>query len=80
MVISALRQKSKFEFRTFLEKNIKFLGSHGVVLVKAFPLMYQLLMKDWYWRSYGDFSCSSKVKIRISNFFGKNLNFGISMV
>ena len=43
-VISALRQKSKFEFRTFLKKKIKFLGFHGVVLVKTFPLMYQLLM------------------------------------
>ena len=42
--ISALRQKSKFEFRTFLKKKIKFLGFHGVVLVKTFPLMYQLLM------------------------------------
>ena len=41
-VISALRQKSKFEFRTFLKKKIKFLGFHGVVLVKTFPLMYQL--------------------------------------
>ena len=26
------------------EKRIKFLGFHGVVLVKTFPLMYQLLM------------------------------------
>ena len=32
-------QVSKF----FLNK-IKFLGFHGVVLVKTFPLMYQLLM------------------------------------
>ena len=31
MVISALRRKSKFEFRTFLEKKIKFWGFHGVV-------------------------------------------------
>ena len=43
-VISALRQKSKFEFQTFLKKKIKFLGFYGVVLVKTFPLMYQLLM------------------------------------
>ena len=43
-VISAFRQKSKFEFRTFLKKKIQFLGFHGVVLVKTFPLMYQLLM------------------------------------
>ena len=27
-----------------LKKKIKFLGFHGVVLVKNFPLMYQLLM------------------------------------
>ena len=53
-VISALCQKSKFEFRTFLKK-MQFLGFHGVVLVKTFPLMHQLLMKDWYWRSYGGF-------------------------
>ena len=37
-------QKSKFEFQTFLKKKIKFLGFHGVVLMKTFPLMYQLLM------------------------------------
>ena len=43
--------KSKFEFRTFLKKKIEFLAFHGVVLVKNFPLMYQLLMLDWYWRS-----------------------------
>ena len=33
--------KSKFDF---FWKKIKFLGFHGVVLVKTFPLMYQLLM------------------------------------
>ena len=43
-VISALQHKSKFEFRTFLKKKIKFLGFHSVVLVKTFPLMYQLPM------------------------------------
>ena len=43
-VISAFRQKSKFEFQTFLRKKIQFLGFHGVVLVKTFPLMYQLPM------------------------------------
>ena len=42
-VILALRQKSKFEFRIFLKKKNKFLGFHAVVLVKTFPLMYQLL-------------------------------------
>ena len=104
-MISALRQKSNFEFQTFLKKiqifgfpccstredlsidvsitnvgliltklrwfqlfvksqisnfklfwkKFKFSGFHVVVLVKTFPLMYQLLMKDWYWRSYDDF-------------------------
>ena len=39
-MISALRQKSKFEFRTFL----KFFGFHVVVLVKNFPLMYQIII------------------------------------
>ena len=39
-----LCQKSKFKFPTFLKKKIKFLGFHGVVPVKTFPLMYQLLM------------------------------------
>ena len=43
-VISALRRKSKFEFWTFLKKKIKFLGFHAVLLVKTFPLMYQLPM------------------------------------
>ena len=44
-VISALSHMSKFEFRTFLKKKkIKFLGSHAVVLVKTFQLIYQLLM------------------------------------
>ena len=34
-------QNSNFEL--FWKKKIKFLGFHGVVLVKTFPLMYQLL-------------------------------------
>ena len=34
----------KSQNSNFLEKKIKFLGFHGVVLVKTFPLMYQLLM------------------------------------
>ena len=42
-VISALYHNSKFEFQSFM-KNIKFLGFHGVVLVKTFPLMNLLLM------------------------------------
>ena len=39
----------------FFEKKFKFLGFHAVVLMKTFPLMYQLLMYNWYWRSQGDF-------------------------
>ena len=35
-------QNSNFEL--FWKKKIKFLGFHGVVLVKTIPLMYQLLM------------------------------------
>ena len=35
-------QNSNFEL--FWKKKIKFLDFHGVVLVKTFPLMYQLLM------------------------------------
>ena len=35
-------QNSNFEL--FWKKKIKFLGVHGVVLVKTFPLMHQLLM------------------------------------
>ena len=35
-------QNSNFEL--FWRKNIKFLGFYGVVLVKTFPFMYQLLM------------------------------------
>ena len=37
------KYKSKFDFLTF-KKKIKFLGLDAVVLVKIFPLMYQLLM------------------------------------
>ena len=37
---------SQNSISTFFEKKIKFLGFHGVVLVKTFPLMYQLLMQD----------------------------------
>ena len=42
-------QNSNFEL--FWKKKSIFLGFHGVVLVKTIPLMYQLLMQDWYWRS-----------------------------
>ena len=54
-MISALWHKSKFNLKLFWKKKIKFSCFHGVVLVKTFPLMHQLLMYDWYWRSQGDF-------------------------
>ena len=49
MLISALQHKSKYKsnsFSNFFEKKKKKkkIGSHAVVLVKTFPLMYQLLM------------------------------------
>ena len=46
--ISSLQHKSKYKSNSisnfFEEKKIKFFGSHVVVLVKTFPLTYQLLM------------------------------------
>ena len=36
--------QSKFNFELLKKKKFKFLGFHGVVLVKTFPLMYQSLM------------------------------------
>ena len=54
-LFSTSQNTSRIQFRTFLKKKIKFFGSHVVVLVKTFPLMYQLLMYDWYWRSQGYF-------------------------
>ena len=36
--------KSQNSNSNFFEKKFKFSGFHGVVLVKTFPLMYQLLM------------------------------------
>ena len=84
LILTKLRWSQLFvknQNSNFFEKKNEFLGFHGVVLVKTFPLMYQLLMYDWYWRSYGDFSSSSKVKIRISNFFEKKKsNLWVSMV
>ena len=41
----------KFNFKLFWKK----IGSYVLVLVKTFPLTYQLLMQDWYWQSQGDF-------------------------
>ena len=43
-VISVLRRKSEFEFQTFLKRKFEFWGFYAEVLVKTFPLMYQLLM------------------------------------
>ena len=58
-MISALQHKSKYKSNSisnfFEKKKIKFFDSHVVVLVKTFPLTYQLLTLDWYWRSQGDF-------------------------
>ena len=68
--LELLKRKSKFKFEFF---KIKFLCFHVVVLFKTFPLMYLLLMYNWYWWGYSDFSSSSKVKIRISNFFEKKI-------
>ena len=34
----------KIQISNFLGKFFKFLGFHGIVLVKSFPLMHQLLM------------------------------------
>ena len=39
-----LKIQVNIQFQTFLKKNHVFLGFHAVVLVKTFPLMYQLLM------------------------------------
>ena len=36
--------QKKHQIKHFFKKTINFLGSHGVVLVKTFPLIYQLLM------------------------------------
>ena len=41
------------------------MGGHVVVPVKTFPLMYQLPMCEWYWRSKGDFGYSAQVKIQV---------------
>ena len=37
-------KSQNLNFELFWKKKIKFLGFHGVVLVKTFPLMHQLLM------------------------------------
>ena len=39
----------------FFEKKIQVYGYPWCILVKTFPLVYQLLMQDWYWRTQGDF-------------------------
>ena len=42
--LAQVKIQGEIQFQTFLKKKIKFLGFHAVVLVKTFPLMYQLLM------------------------------------
>ena len=66
----------------FFEKKIKFLGSHVVVLVKTFPLTYQLLTYYWYWRSQGDFVSrhtetrgTDRIQFRQFRTFWKNFTF-----
>ena len=79
MLISALWHKSKFNFELcWKKKNLKFWGFHAVVLVKTFPLMYQLLMYDWYWRSKGDFSTSAQVKFNFELYWKIIQIFGFS--
>ena len=43
-MISALQHKSKYKSNSISNLKKKILGSHVVVLVKTFPLMYKLLM------------------------------------
>ena len=43
-LFSTSQNTSQIQFQTFLKKKNQSLGSHVVVLVKTFPLMYQLLM------------------------------------
>ena len=71
----------KFNFELFWKKNQIF-GSHVVVLVKTFPLTYQLLMWDWYWQSqlgrflfsaYGNSGYGQNSISSISNFL-KNIH------
>ena len=51
LILTKLRWFQQIRITNFFGNKFKFLVSHGVVLVKAFPLMYKLLMQDWYWRS-----------------------------
>ena len=63
---------TKFNFELF-SKKINFMGFNAVVLVNTFPLMYQLLMYDWYrWRSIRG---TDKIQFRT---FSKNQLFGFS--
>ena len=47
--ISVLQHKSKFNFNLFWKEN-QILG-----IFQTLPLMYQILMLDWYWWSYSNF-------------------------
>ena len=74
MVISALRQKSKFEFRTFWKK-IKFWGSHAVVLVKDLSIDVSIQTDGQTDRqtdtvlesSYGNMSAYKKFQLKAQN-------------
>ena len=89
MLISALQHKSKYKSNSiskFFEKKIKFFGFHGVVLVKTFPLTYQLptyvrliLRKPgrFLFSAYGN---SGYGQNSISNYFEKNSNFWVFML
>ena len=76
MVISAFRQKSKFEFRTFLKKNPIF-GFPWRSTREDLSIDVSITNVGLILTSYGDFSSSAQVKIRISNFLKKkNQIFG----
>ena len=56
MLISALYHKSKFNFELF-KKEFNFLGFHAIILMKTFPLVYQLMELEgfifWGYRQTG---------------------------
>ena len=70
---------SQIQFRTFLKKKIKFLGSHVVVLVKTFPLTHQLLNYVgliFHFSAYGNSGYRQNTISSISNFLKKFHIFG----
>ena len=66
---------SQNSFSTFYEKKINFLGFRAVALVKTFPLLYQLLLWDWYRRNKSDFSTSAQVEIQFRPFLKRKFIF-----